>query len=199
MYLYPYEEVKQLEIYFQLQCSGYPGGDWGRLLLVGTKLPLMALAAVAAMVVHMRTLPYFVFSFGLMLAGLLTSFVAALDTLAPADNAKCANRVTARPSDGAAILWYVFAWWVSEKTVRSRATVFQGLLLLLAAVWHAYADARLGLHSNIEVLVGALCGLVVSYLNHVCISEHSLLPTPLWRFLRQLVSRFNAPMNKPQT
>lgn len=199
MYLYPYEEVKQLEIYFQLQCGDYPGGEWGRLLLVGTKLPLMALAAVATMIAHMRTLPYFVFGFGLMLVGAMTSFVAALDALAPADNAKCANRVTARPSDGAAILWYVFAWWISERTVRSRATLFQGLLLLLAAVWHAYADARLGLHSTVEVLVGALCGVLVSYVNHVCLSEHSLLPTTLSRFLRQSVSRVYDPLNKPQT
>lgn len=199
MYLYPYEEVKQLEPYFRTQCGGYPGGDWGRLLLVGTKLPLMALASVCTMVVHMRSIPYYVFGFGLMLAGLLTSFVAALDALTPADDAQCANRVRARPDDGAAILWYIFAWWISEKTVRSRATFVQGLLLLLAAVWHAYADARLGLHSPTEVLLGALCGMLTSYANHVCLSEHSLLPTPLSRFLRQLVSRVYDPMNKPQT
>jgi hypothetical protein len=80
MYLFPYEEVKQLEPYFRTQCGGYPGGDWGRLLLVGTKLPLMALASVCTMVVHMRSVPYYVFGFGLMLAGLLTSFVAALNS-----------------------------------------------------------------------------------------------------------------------
>lgn len=198
MYLYPYEEVKQLETYFRTQCSGYPGGDWGRLLLVGTKLPLMALASVGTMVVHMKTVPYYVFGFGLMLAGLLTSFVAALDSSTPADDAWCANRVQARPDDGAAILWYIFAWWISEKTVRSRATAFQGLLLLLCAVWHAYADVRLGLHSFVEVLVGALCGLLTSYVNHVCLSEHSLLPTPLSRFLRKVVSRAYDPMNPPQ-
>lgn len=166
-YLYVYEELKQYETYFRNNCADYPGETWGHVLILGSKLPIVAFTVSVVLAIKDPTRPHRALGYGFLLLGLFTAVAAALNTDTPSDDPKCANRVVGRPADGAAIMWFIVGWWLNFEIMKPFSSFFRGVLLVLCAAWHSYANVRLGLHSNNEVIIGSVIGLAVGFVAHV--------------------------------
>lgn len=166
------EEIVQLETFYREHCAHYPGGTWGQVLVVGAKLPLLVLAISFFLTLYDRTVTHCVFGLGLLLTGFVNGIVAAADSSLHSEDPECSIRLTGRPSEGAAVLWFVWAWWCADVTNHPRRSMLvHGALLTLLAVWGSYADVRLGRCTGTETALGGAEGVVCAILMHLVATQ----------------------------